>query len=160
MFKRHILKVVDSIKEKTTIFKDTGFVLDLKNQGGFLGITDEYTNYFYARIESEDAEGDPYLFTYDDSKRLTINFSFKLVFSIVKDVPSFDIMMMHRINKVQGVTVLSLDDVTESIYTRETGVKLKNENFTLYSYSCQFSKETNLSNLINCIDEETKQYFC
>ena len=50
MFKRHILKVVDSIKEKTTIFKDTGFVLDLKNQGGFLGITDEYNNYFYATI--------------------------------------------------------------------------------------------------------------
>ena len=160
MFKGRIQKVVDTIKAQTTIFKDTGFVVDLKTQGGFLGITDEYTNYFYARIESEDGEGDPYSFTYDDPKRLTVNFAFKLVFSIVKDVNSFDVMMMSRINKVPGVTVLSCDDITESVYLRETGEQLKNENFTLYSYSCQYSKETNLSNLIKCIDEETKQYFC
>ena len=160
MFKNHAQKVVDKIKEQTTIFKDTGFIYDLKNQGGFLGITDKYMNYFYLRVESEDGAADPYVFSYSDPKRLSINFSFKLVFSIAKDVDNFDIMMMHRINKIAGVTVESCDDITESIYLRETGKELKNDNFNLYSYSCDYLKETNLSNLISCIDEETKQYFC
>lgn len=159
MFKGRILKVINTIKEGT-IFQDTGFLKDTKTQGGFLGITDEYINYFYARIEAEDAEGDPYTFAYVDSKRIEVNFTFKLVFSIVKDIESFDIFMMNRINKVPGVKVVGFDDVTESIYLRETGETLKNENFTLYSYSCEYSKETVLSNLVNCIDGNLEQLFC
>ena len=159
MFEDRILKVVDTIK-KDTIFATTGFVKDTKVQGGFLGITDEYTDYFYARIESEDAASDPYIFQYEDPKKITVTFNFKLVFSMAKDITGFDVLMMQKINKTSGVKVVGLDNVTESVYLRETASQLKNENFTLYSFSCEYSKETILANLVTCIGEDAKQLFC
>ncbi len=158
MFKERLLSVVNSIKANT-IFSETGFVKDLKSQGGFLGVTDEYINYFYAVVESEDGEADPYTFEYSDNNKLIVNFNFRLVFSMVKDVEVFDVLMMNKINKTSGVRVLGLDDITESVYLRETGQQLKNDNFVLYSFSCEYSKETSLRNLINCTDS-ANQIFC
>lgn len=157
MFQKKFQIIIDTIKANNSLFANSGFVKDLKTGGGFKGITDEYKHYFYGYIRSEEDE-DKYNFTQlDDYSCSTINvdFDFKLVFSIEGCVENFGTILMKQLNDINGVFVNGFSDETENIYKIETGKDLQSDYFNLYSFSCTYSKKTNLNNILKCIENNS-----
>ena len=163
MFEKELQKIVNQLKQDISIFENSGFIKDTKSQGGFLGITDEYPNYFYAYIKSEEEE-DKYSFSQVDGKakhNINVQFDFKMIFSTTSYIEYFDLIVFSKLLSSKNVQVTGFTDETESIYKIETGKDLKRNDFYLYSFSCSYEGETNIKNLINCIkDQSIKVNYC
>ena len=152
MFEKRLQKIVDELKANNELFAKTGFIKDTKNAGGFLGITDEYANYFYTYIKSEEDE-DKYKFEPIEGKscsNIRVNFDFKIVFSVQGCVDSFGVIVLNQLLNIQGVQVDGYSDETETIYFLETEKKLQADYFNLYSFSCKYEGETNVNNILKC----------